>query len=359
MRQQVEAVGRPGAVAQPAEETEAAEAAVAGLHRRPRALALAALKHPHALGALLWEGAPMADVVVGSEPAHGGRTGGVAWRSDGRLMFGALELALDDRRPLAAQAEAAYGDVFAALREAGLPRLLRVWNYLPAINDDDGALLSGGAGPMGASERYRQFNIGRQAAFLAHGQDAFAGSPAACALGREGRALAIRFVAGSAPTHAVDNPRQVPAWRYPTAYGPKSPTFSRASLVAFDAAQPDQRTLLVSGTASIVGHESRHIGDVRAQTRETLANLDAVLAEASRFDPALAGRRAAELHTVVYLRHPDDRDAVAAELAQAWGPEAAARAVWQHADACRRELLVEIEGHLDPRPAAPSAGAAA
>ena len=37
--------------------------------------------------------------------------------------------------------------------------------------------------------------------------------------------------------------------------------------------------LFVSGTASIVGHETQHRGDVVAQTRETLANLSSVLAE--------------------------------------------------------------------------------
>jgi chorismate lyase / 3-hydroxybenzoate synthase len=152
--------------------------------------------------------------------------------------------------------------------------------------------------------------------------------------------------------------RQAGTWRYPSAYGPKSPTFSRASLVALDASRPLQPTLLVSGTASIIGHESRHPGDVRAQTRETLLNLDAVLAEAARLAPALAGRRAAELHAVVYLRHREDRDAFAAELAQAWGGAAADRVVWQRADVCRRELLVEIEGHLDPAPGASVAGAA-
>jgi hypothetical protein len=37
-------------------------------------------------------------------------------------------------------------------------------------------------------------------------------------------------------------------------------------------------------------------------------------------------------------------------LARAWGDAAAERVVWQRADVCRRELLVEIEGHLDPLP---------
>jgi chorismate lyase/3-hydroxybenzoate synthase len=286
-------------------------------------------------------------------PLREGRRGGVHWRAAGGLCFGALDQVCGGR-PLADLARAAYADVFASLRDAGVPRLLRVWNYLPAIHDDDAAALDA---PSEASERYRQFNIGRQAAFIAEGHDAFAGSPAACALGVDGDVLSLRFIAGAVPTEAVDNPRQVPAWRYPGQYGPKAPTFSRASLVDFE---PDRSTLMVSGTASIVGHGSCHPGDVRAQTRETLANLDAVLAQAARQRPALAGRHARELEATVYVRHARDLAAVQDELATAWGEPAARRAVYLRADVCRRELLVEIEGHLDPMPVpATAAGVAA
>ncbi len=41
-------------------------------------------------------------------------------------------------------------------------------------------------------------------------------------------------------------------------------------------------TLFISGTASIVGHRSLHIGDTAAQTRETLTNIEALLGEANR-----------------------------------------------------------------------------
>jgi enamine deaminase RidA (YjgF/YER057c/UK114 family) len=108
--------------------------------------------------------------------------------------------------------------------------------------------------------------------------------------------------------------------------------------------------LLVSGTASIVGHQSVHEGDVGAQTGETLENLHAVLAQAARlagpgtrFDPTT-------MQSTVYLRRPGDAAAVRTVLAQAWGATspAVAQAVFVRADICRRELLVEIEGHLWP-----------
>ncbi|HEX4508996.1 MAG TPA: hypothetical protein VH328_02910 [Burkholderiaceae bacterium] len=87
------------------------------------------------------------------------------------------------------------------------------------------------------------------------------------------------------------------------------------------------------------------MGDVRAQTRETLANLRAVLEAAharstARFDLAA-------LTWTLYIRRAEDVDAVRAELAQALDPacDALANAVMLQADICRSDLLVEIEAH--------------
>lgn len=245
----------------------------------------------------------------------------------GGWAFGAIDLP-DDGRGLTALAREAYGEVFAALRALGRPPLLRLWNYLPRINDEGAGL-----------ERYREFNIGRQDAFVAAGEDAFAGSPAACALGKAAGSLSVRFLAGPTRVLPLENPRQVPAWRYSRRFGPKAPTFSRAVLAD---AGGGRVALLVSGTASIVGEDSVHPGDVRAQTDETLANLRALLDTAhARSDARFA---LDELALTVYLRHPADLAAVRERLAAA-APRAAAGAIWLQADVCRSELLVEIEAH--------------
>ena len=101
--------------------------------------------------------------------------------------------------------------------------------------------------------------------------------PAATGIGHAHRTGHVQLVAlcAAAPAIALENPRQMPAWRYPRDYGPVSPGFSRGALLGEGA------RLLASGTASIVGHRSLHEGDVRAQTREALANLDALLDEAA------------------------------------------------------------------------------
>ncbi|MDP1790123.1 MAG: hypothetical protein Q8L12_06050, partial [Methylibium sp.] len=197
-----------------------------------------------------------------------GRCGSVHWQHDGRWLFGSLQLdeTLQADGGMQALAQRAYQDVFATLAQTGCDHLLRLWNYLPDINGDGGGL-----------ERYRQFNLGRQQAFFDAQRPAFEGAPAACALGTQGGPFCVHFLAGSTRPLQVENPRQVSAYHYPSEYGPRSPSFSRAAV--FDAGE-GQVALLISGTASIVGHASLHAGDVAAQSRETLTNLEAVLGAA-------------------------------------------------------------------------------
>lgn len=281
-------------------------------------------------------GRPCVDAWLGhadgtAADVQSGRQGAVHWRHDGHWLHGVLDMPEADAN-LAEAAEQAYRDIFATLQATGFGHLLRLWNYLPRINAQTGGL-----------ERYRQFNVGRQQAFLAAGHSAFEGAPAACAIGTAQGELRVRFLAGHERPLAVENPRQVSAYRYPSCYGPRAPTFSRAALARLGAGQV---ALLVSGTASIVGHETRHAGDVRAQTQETLANLRAVLAAAQpRCSAVLA---LADLQPCVYVRHAQDQAAVQQALDAAWGAAspAARSAVYLQADICRADLLVEVEGHI-------------
>ncbi|MEW6707107.1 MAG: hypothetical protein AB1430_19845 [Pseudomonadota bacterium] len=275
---------------------------------------------------------PMVD--AWHSPGHqtSGRCGGVQWRHNGHWLYGAVELdEAAEGRDLTALAHQAYADIFATLQHTGCTHLQRLWNYLPGINADGGGL-----------ERYRQFNSGRQVAFLEAGYAAFEGAPAACAIGTRSGPFCVRFLAGTVPPLAVENPRQVSAYHYPTAYGPRSPTFSRAALVS---PAPGQTALLISGTASIVGHASVHIGDVQAQTRETLTNLRAVIAAAHQH--CTARFALSELDCVVYVRHAAQAPLIMAEFEAAVGAgsHAARSAVVLEADICRSDLLVEIEAH--------------
>jgi hypothetical protein len=110
---------------------------------------------------------------------------------------------------LQAATEEAYRRIFRLIEREGLPHLWRVWNYLAAINGESNGL-----------ERYRQFNIGRQDAFLEFSRGATGNVPAACAIGLASGPLSIAFMAGDQPAVPVENPRQVSAYNYPASYAP-------------------------------------------------------------------------------------------------------------------------------------------
>jgi enamine deaminase RidA (YjgF/YER057c/UK114 family) len=260
-----------------------------------------------------------------------GESEGIRWRRAGNLLYGVIELDESDFAPTAggsalqtASAEA-YRRIFRLLEAQGLPSLWRVWNYLAAINEEVDGL-----------ERYRQFNIGRQDAFLEFRRGATGNVPAACAIGLAGGPLSIAFMAGDRPAVPVENPRQISAYNYPAEYGPRSPTFSRAALVYL----PGQEILFVSGTASIVGHRTVHADDVVGQCRESLANIAVVVAEAGRLAQT-AAYALDELSYRVYIRHAGDFPAVQATLAELVGE--AVDIVYLQADICRADLLLEIE----------------
>ena len=270
------------------------------------------------------------DAWAGGTDVQAHRHGCVQYASDGHWLHGCAEID-DAALGLEAAARRAYADVFALLSAQPCAHLLRLWNYFADINAEAGGV-----------ERYRQFNAGRQQAFIDAGRSAFEGSPAACALGTRGGPLRVYFLAGRTAPLAIENPRQVSAYRYPDVYGRRSPTFSRAAIADAGASRT---ALFISGTASIVGHATLHAGDVRRQTEESLANLDVVRELASA--RAALPFAASEMFCTVYLRRGADLGVVREVFERAVGPSspAAREALYLQADICRAELLVEIEAH--------------
>lgn len=259
-----------------------------------------------------------------------GRSEGIVWRRTAGLLYGVIELdeadfpATAKGSPLQAASEEAYKRIFRLLDVEQVPHLWRVWNYLAKIN-----MVTQGL------ERYRQFNIGRQDAFLECHRGATGNVPAACAIGLAGSPLSIAFMAGTSPAVPLENPRQVSAYNYPADYGPRSPTFSRGALVY----PPRQEILFISGTASIIGHETVFPGDVAGQCREAMANVAAVVAEANRL--SRSGPYALDdLSYRVYVRQAADFRVVRETLAPLIGQ---AEIVYMQADICRYDLLLEIE----------------
>jgi chorismate lyase/3-hydroxybenzoate synthase len=254
------------------------------------------------------------------------------YRHSEDLLFGSLiiaEQAIEascDAGALMRATEIAYQEIFEVLEETDHRHLIRIWNYLPDINSQ-----------AGGDERYRHFNSARQMAFRKSGRATMGTVPAASALGSpSGSPISIYFLAARRPPRMIENPRQTSAYHYPPKFGKHSPIFSRACVWG----ESGSSRLFISGTASIVGHESIHRGDVVAQTRETLVNIGALLDEANRVVGA-ARYSLDGLKLKVYMRNPSDLPAIEATLAALLRP--AAGIVYLQADVCREDLLVEIE----------------
>jgi len=277
-------------------------------------------RHLH-IGLPALRGGEWSELWCARGPVACGREGPLRYAADGEHLAGIIEVDERAHEGLAAAAEAAYACISRFQHQSGYRHLLRMWNYFDAINR--------GAGD---EERYKQFCMGR-AAGLAPG----AGEqlPAATAIGRrDGSALlTIYWLAGREAGLALENPRQLSAYRYPRRYGPAAPRFSRAMLIAGSK-------LMISGTASIVGHASRHCGDLRAQLTETVENLTSLQQRALVAAPALAPRLGDSSLVKIYLR-----DATALEelttLCAALLP--AVPTIVLEADICRSELLLEID----------------
>jgi chorismate lyase/3-hydroxybenzoate synthase len=253
---------------------------------------------------------------------------GIGWVEGDDLLFAHVLAHDDGGADPAALTGACYTRILGLLDCRGFPHPLRMWSFLPAIHRRVGGL-----------ERYRGFCVGRDRAFREGGLEE-SGFPAATAIGSSASGLLVYLLAGRQPGRPVENPRQVSAYRYPPRYGPRPPSFARG--MRLPESGPGSRTLLVSGTASVVGHRSRHPGDVLGQLRETLANLESVAAAAGLDGRWTAGDTPPLLK--VFLREPNHRETVSTEL-ERWS-RGRARVLYLQGAVCREELAIEIEGVL-------------
>lgn len=228
--------------------------------------------------------------------------------------------------------EAITSSLYAELLRVGAGwHLARIWNYVPAIN---------AAGPDGL-ENYRAFSRGRSLAFeQCYGEQFTHRVPAASAVGTMGSALTVVFVASRTPVDFVENPLQIPAYRYPEEYGPRPPSFARSAVVKTGT----EFTVYISGTAAVRGHETRAPMNTSGQLDCTLENLREIsiasgLGPDLGADPARGGG-----HRIfkVYIRDPRDypliADTLAARLLQPGDVVS-----YVQSDICRDQLTVEIE----------------
>lgn len=201
--------------------------------------------------------------------------------------------------------------------------LHRIWNLVPHINAEVDGL-----------ENYRAFNAGRHRLLSTRWGTPLVGRvPAASALGTPGGVAALAFSASEVRPVHFENPLQAPAVHYPPDFGALPPAFARASRVD----QPWGSTWHLSGTASVRGSRTEG-SSIQAQLALTLENIASLCAHME-----VPARRCASWK--IFLRHPEHLGDAAAAFREAY-PGDMATAMFLHAEICRADLLVEIEGQL-------------
>jgi enamine deaminase RidA (YjgF/YER057c/UK114 family) len=232
----------------------------------------------------------------------------------------------------------------AALADAGssFQRVVRTWFYLGGITE-----------PETGAQRYQELNRARTDFYrdIQFNCSSFAPTasggvyPASTGIGMSGSGLVASCMALETSRKDVlmlplENPQQTPAYTYDPEHSPQSPKFSRAVALVLG----NYVTTWVSGTASIVDSESRHLGDPEKQTTQTIDNIERLIA-ANNFEAHGLKGAGARLHDLakirVYLKRAEDLAKCRTVCERRFGPVPAIYAV---ADICRPELLVEIEG---------------
>jgi hypothetical protein len=269
-------------------------------------------------------GEPVEDLFGPARPA--GQVGRLALVQAGDWLLGAATVPLEEGLEMATRR--LYADILSQTRGQ---RLARIWNYVPAIN---------GVGP-GGLENYRAFCSGRSLAFERHFGSGFNPRlPSASAVGCQPGALTVVFAASHHPPRHVENPLQVAAYDYPPAYGPRAPSFARATVVP----GAEHATVFISGTAAIRGHVTVAPHCTGSQLDCTLENLRAI-GRACGLGPGLDADGGAKRHFKVYVRRSADQPLVAGILKERLLLDTD-YVTYLQADICRASLLVEIEASL-------------
>lgn len=274
-------------------------------------------------GLPLLAGEPVEQLFRAARPA--GKAGQfVLFKMDDWVVGGAT-VPISPDGDLEGEAHHLYHDVFTATRGW---HLARIWNYVPAINE---------TGAVGL-ENYRLFCRGRSLAFEQNYGTSFkAMLPAASAVGCTSGALTTVFAATLAVPQHIENPLQVPAYDYPADYGPRAPSFARATVVP----GANGATVFISGTAAIRGHATVAPGELNGQLDCALENLREI-STACALGPAFDRHGVSTRYFKVYLRHESDLPAVAERLdREILNP--GDHVSYVQADICRSDLRVEIE----------------
>jgi enamine deaminase RidA (YjgF/YER057c/UK114 family) len=223
--------------------------------------------------------------------------------------------------------------------DLSLENIIRQWNYIEniAFVEKTGE----------ASQNYQDFNDVRARYYdrvqFKHGY------PAATGIGQNTGGVIISFIALSdsdiISIKPIANPGQIDAHKYSELVlegkSPKkcTPKFERAKLVTIGS----RKYIYVSGTASILGEKTVHIGDVEKQTHTTIENIKRLFSKENQKSLGLDFEvsKIQFSHLRVYVKHKGDIPAVEKICGEQLNCKSS---LFLESDVCREELLVEIEG---------------
>jgi len=277
-------------------------------------------------------GHSFAEVWTSTDRIYYGLAGSFRFATDSEHMFTCISCP-ENNQSLCQLSKKVYDDLFHNINRLNYQHIFRIWNFIPNINGEDGDRV----------ERYKSFSCGRSVSFRNNVQvDENFRFSAATGIGSISGNVSIYCLSALIPKHIhFENPRQTPAYKYPQQYGPKSPSFARATYYnrgnnCFD--------IYIAGTASVVGHESVHIGDIKKQCETTVENIKALLSKENLKKNGI--KREVILDDLdcikVYIRHKDDFPIIKKLCEQIFSPKSPI--LYMQADICRSDLLVEIEG---------------
>lgn len=229
-----------------------------------------------------------------------------------------------------------YKKIFEMMKSGKFGNFVRAWNYIPKILSEDGGL-----------ERYRQFNIGRWNAWDEHGpknSDGTPKRPAMTGIGSFGGPLVVEAMFSPYEVREMENPRQKQFIHYSEKFGPKPPVSARGTLHL----PPEGPEIYIAGTASLVGEEVFHEGDIVAQTTETLENIKVLIGNENTKNYGLEeGFTLDDVDSIrVYIKNKEDYERVKATLDTIWGDR---KILYVNDDICRPGFLIEIEGVAQKR----------
>lgn len=257
----------------------------------------------------------------GSGSASG--CGAVRLFDAGSHLAGCLRVPVDSST-MEERTRVAYLEV---IKSVGTRSFCRIWNYVPHINHTEPAQL----------ENYKLFCSGRNRAFAeVYGTGNTQPFSAASATGSFDDQLTVVFLCTGSPVRNWENPEQTPAYAYPPNYGPRAPSFARASQCDLPGGGEG---VFISGTAAIKGHATQYPGEFAPQLETTLHNIDLILAMAGlKIGDMGRGRKG---HFKVFLRNRADLDPLLRRILPILGASDSCMVV--EADICRADLEVEIE----------------